>query len=207
MAGKKVIIWMHGLGAMSSDMEGLSKALTLDKEVRHHCLQAPIKPVSINQGYPMPAWYDIFSLERGGREDELGIKDSNSRIRAEIEKCVADGYKESDILLSGFSQGGAMALYTALNYEKPLAGVIALSAYLPLHQSFNQQQVANKLKLPIFMAHGRGDEVVPLDFGLASKLYLERLGFNCLSAKLYPMGHEVSAEEVDDLSCWLNALI
>ncbi len=201
---KKVVIWMHGLGASSEDMKGLSQALPLGDAFSHVCLQAPTRPVTINQGFPMPAWYDIFSLQRGGREDEAGIKASREIIRAEIEACLRQGYQESDVFLSGFSQGAAMALYTALSHHKPLAGVIALSGYLPLFQSLSQAEFHDKLNLPIFMAHGKGDDVVPLDFGLASKQHLLSLGFNNLAPHLYPMGHEVCQKEVDDLADWLG---
>lgn len=198
---QKYIIWMHGLGASKSDMEGLSKALPIrNVRCQHIALQAPMRPVTINQGYVMPAWYDIFSLNRGAMEDEKGIKASSTIINQEINALLDKGIKAKDIWLAGFSQGAAMALYTAFQQKESLGGVIALSGYLPLADSFHLNQIEKHLDVPIFLAHGKQDEVVPLAFALASKQKLEALTFSNISASLYGMGHEVCEAELGDIA-------
>src|SRR4051812_30127782 len=157
------VIWLHGLGADGHDFEPIVPELRLPAalQLRFIFPHAPVRPVTINQRMRMRAWYDIFQLGPG-REDEAGIGESASAVQQLMHEQIKQGINSRRIVLAGFSQGGAIALHTALRYSSPLAGVLALSTYLPLAASLQGEMREENRKVPIFMAHGSYDDVIPL---------------------------------------------
>jgi phospholipase/carboxylesterase len=196
------VIWLHGLGADGHDFEPIVPELRLKQAVRFVFPHAPVQPVTINQGMRMRAWYDIFQFG-GGREDDKGIRASQALIVKLIEEQPVPPEK---IILAGFSQGGAIALQTALRYPKPLAGVMALSTYLPLAAVLATERNAANAQVPIFMAHGGYDDIIPIQRALDSKGILEKLGHR-IEWHEYPMPHSVCGEEVRDISAFLAKLL
>lgn len=202
---KSSVIWLHGLGSDGHDFANIVPALELPDElaVRFVFPHAPVRPVTLNGGYPMRAWFDIFSLEKGGQEDEVGIKAAGEQIQALINHEIAQ-YQLSakNIVLAGFSQGGALALHYGLHHSQPLAGILALSTFLPLAMKLPQSAVPANKDIPIMMAHGTMDNVVSLSIGQTSCDYLKALGYK-VSWHTYAMGHTVSQQEVVDIGQWL----
>jgi len=165
--------------------------------------------VTINNGYVMRAWYDVSfgDLEgRGRRADEGGVREAQQQIGALIEREIGRGIASNRILLAGFSQGGAIALHTGLRYPKPLGGVMALSTYLPLADSLPQEGTRENKQVPIFMAHGVFDPVVPLVMGAGSMTLLIGLGY-AVDWRQYPMQHSVCAQEIGDIGAWLRKIL
>ena len=199
------VIWLHGLGADGHDFEPIVPELRLAKPVRFVFPHAPVQPVTINQGMRMRAWYDIFQFG-GGREDDKGIRASQRLIEELISQEVKRGISENKIILAGFSQGGAIVLQTALRYPKKLAGVMALSTYLPIAATLDAERNAANAQIPIFMAHGQYDDIIPIQRARASREALEKLGYK-LEWRDYPMPHSVCGEEVRDISAWLAKLL
>jgi len=199
------VIWLHGLGADGHDFEPIVPELRLRQAVRFVFPHAPVQPVTINQGMRMRAWYDIFQFG-GGREDDKGIRASQTLIEKMISEEVKKGIPESKIVLAGFSQGGAIALQTALRYPKKLAGVMALSTYLPLAATLAAERNAANAQVPIFMAHGQYDDIIPLRRAQESKAVLEKTGYG-VEWHEYPMPHSVCGEEVRDISAFLAKLL
>jgi phospholipase/carboxylesterase len=199
------IIWMHGLGADARDFEPAVPLLDPGPELplRFVFPNAPQRPVTINGGMVMPAWYDLLTFDRDAPEDEAGIRASAAAIEKLIAREVERGLAIDRIMLAGFSQGGAMALFTALRQPEPLAGVIALSAYLPLAEA-----VANERRgtLPIFMAHGEVDDVVPINFARNSRRKLAQWGYD-VSWHEYSMAHTVTVEELADIGAFLKTVL
>src|SRR5213596_547727 len=165
------ILWLHGLGADGHDFEPIVPELKLAKPVRFVFPHAPMRPVTINQGMRMRAWYDILQLG-GGPEDEAGLR-ASQKLTEELIR--AQGLPASKVVLAGFSQGGAIVLQTALRYPERLAGVIALSSYLPLAGTLATERSAANQSLPIFMGHGQYDDLIPLSRARASREHLEKL--------------------------------
>jgi phospholipase/carboxylesterase len=196
------VLWLHGLGADGHDFEPIVPELRLAKAVRFVFPNAPVQPVTINGGMRMPAWYDILQLG-GGREDEKGIRASQGLLEKLIEQQPVPPEK---VILAGFSQGGAIALQTALRYPKRLAGVMALSTYLPIAATLAAERSEANARIPIFMAHGQYDDIIPLQRAQASRGALEKLGFK-IEWHEYPMPHSVCGEEVRDISAWLAKLL
>jgi len=202
------VIWLHGLGANGHDFEPIVSELRLPDSLalRFVFPHAPVRPVTINGGMSMRAWYDIFSLERDGPVDEDGIRDSAAILNALIAREQASGVDASNIVVAGFSQGGAIALHAALRYPERLAGLMALSTYLPLLSYFAGEIVDNpaaaNADIPIFMAHGRFDPVLPMPMGRMSADRLIESGFS-VEWHDYPMAHAVCAEEIEDIRAWL----
>ena len=196
------IIWLHGLGADGHDFEPIVPELALKKPVRFIFPHAPIRPVTINQGMRMRAWYDILQLG-GGPEDEKGLR-ASQKLTEELVR--AQGLPANRIVLAGFSQGGAIALLTALRYPERLAGVMALSTYLPLARTLASERSAANQDVPIFMAHGRYDDLIPLDRAHASREALEKLGY-AVEWHDYPMPHSVCAPEVADIAAFLARVL
>jgi phospholipase/carboxylesterase len=190
------VIWLHGLGADGHDFEPIVPELRLPKPVRFVFPHAPVRPVTINQGMRMRAWYDIFQFG-GGPEDEAGIRGSQ-KILEDLIKAE----KGRKVVLAGFSQGGAIVLQTALRHPERLAGVMALSTYLPLSGSLNAERHEANKDLPIFMAHGRFDDIIPLERAQRSREALEQLGYP-VTWKEYPMSHSVCAEEIREIEQFL----
>jgi phospholipase/carboxylesterase len=198
------LIILHGLGADGSDFEPLRDELSLDAigPVRFVLPSAPVMPVSINGGYQMRAWYDILPTNDARREHEASLRASHSLIDALIEREIARGIRPERIVLMGFSQGCAMTLMTGLRQPHKLAGLVALSGYLPLLDSTAAERHRANQHTPIFMAHGRHDDVVPMSRGQLARDHLQSLGYQ-VEWHDYPMDHTLCLDEVRDLNAWL----
>jgi len=194
------VIWLHGLGADGHDFEPIVPELRLAKPVRFVFPHAPIRPVTINQGMRMRAWYDIFQFG-AGPEDDAGVRASQKLVEGLIQK--EQGKK---VILAGFSQGGAIVLQTALRHPERLAGVMALSTYLPLSATLEKERHKANHDVPIFMAHGKFDDIIPIDKAKRSREILEKLGYP-VTWKEYPMPHSVCAEEIVDISRFLTTIL
>ena len=194
------VIWLHGLGADGHDFEPIVPELKLAKPVRFVFPHAPVRPVTINNGMRMRAWYDIFQFG-GGPEDEAGIRSSQKMV----EQLIA-AEKGKKVVLAGFSQGGAIVLQTALRHPERLAGVMALSTYLPLSAKLAAERSPENRDLPIFMAHGNYDDIIPIDRARRSREILEGLGYP-VTWKEYPMPHSVCAPEIADISAFLSTIL
>jgi len=209
---KHCVIWMHGLGADGHDFVPVVQELGLENAppVRFIFPHAPMQPVTINNGYVMRAWYDVKwgDLEGNSRQaDEKGVRASQAAIGALIEEETSgNGTPVGNIVLAGFSQGGAIALQTALRYRQKLGGVMALSCYLPLAESLAHEGAAENRATPIFLAHGTQDQVVPYAMGKRSRDLLEQAGYP-IEWHEYPMQHSVSLEEIRDIGAWLKRVI
>lgn len=201
------VIWMHGLGADGHDFEPVVPELRLPQGLRVRFVfpHAPIRPVTINAGMRMRAWYDVFQLG-GGAEDEAGIRASQAEVEKLIERETQRGVRPGRIVLAGFSQGGAMALHTGLRHPEPLAGIVALSTWLPLAARLPAERHAANAAAPIFMAHGTEDPMVPLALAQASRAALERLGY-AVEWHQYPMPHSVCGEEIADIAAFLVRIL
>lgn len=202
------VIWLHGLGADGNDFVPIIPELRLPSNpaIRFIFPSAPSMPVTVNGGYVMPAWYDIVGRNLMDQEDADGIKQSAGSIIELIEREVQRGIDYRHIVLAGFSQGCAMALYVGLRLPHQLAGIIALSGYLPLALSLNIEKHAANQSTPIFMAHGTYDPVVVLDRAQASHTLLEKLGYP-VDWNEYPMEHSVNHEELADISRFLQEVL
>lgn len=202
------VIWMHGLGADGYDFYSLVPELDLPPSpaIRFVFPHAPFRPVAINRGMVMRAWYDVRDDAGERREDEAGVRASQKLIEALIERERGRGIAAGRIVLAGFSQGGAMALHTGLRYPERLAGIMALSCFLPLPEMLAAEASPANRDLPIFMAHGTDDPMIPLARARRSRERLRELGFQ-VQWHEYPMGHAVCAEEVRDLSAWLRQVL
>jgi len=202
------VIWLHGLGADGHDFEAIVPELQLAGQVdlRFVFPHAPVRPVTINGGMTMRAWYDILTLDRDGPVDEEGIRDSAGMLVGLVEREHERGIPYEKILLAGFSQGGAIASHTAFRFPHRLAGLMALSTYLPLHNRFAAEVVdsanSQSRDLPIFMAHGSFDPVVPMALGKNSQALVARAGYE-VEWHDYPMAHAVCGEEIADIRRWL----
>lgn len=202
------VIWLHGLGADGHDFEPIVPELRLPETLplRFVFPHAPMRPITINGGATMRAWYDIASLDKSAPQDEVGIRESAATLCALIEREHERGIPIDRIVVAGFSQGGAIALHAALRYPERLAGLMALSTWLPLQQSLEQEVVNNadaqSRELPVFLAHGSADPMLTIDLGHDSRAALENLGF-AVEWHEYPMPHSVCAEEINDIRAWL----
>ncbi|ETO94243.1 phospholipase/carboxylesterase [Legionella longbeachae] len=194
------VIWMHGLGADAQDMAGLAEQLALNLPVRHVFLNAPVRPVTLNNHMPMRAWYDLINRDLTGREDKNGILQSKNFIQQVIANQLADGFASNQIFLAGFSQGGAMALFTGICIPEPLAGIIVLSAYLPLVAECKPNQ---HVESPIFIASGKYDPIVLPTWTQQSAAWLTAQGYQKISMHEYSMEHAVCHEEIADIRRWL----
>jgi phospholipase/carboxylesterase len=194
------VIWLHGLGADGHDFEPIVPELRLSAPLRFVFPHAPVRPVTINNGMAMRAWYDIYQFG-GGREDEAGIRASEKSLGEMIER-----ERTGKIFLAGFSQGGAIVLQTALRFPKKLAGVLALSTYLPLAATLPKEGSSENRKIPIFMAHGTQDPVIPLQRARLSREVLEANGYP-VQWHEYAMPHSVCAEEVAHISAFITKLL
>ena len=199
------VIWLHGLGADGFDFVPVVDMLNL-AQVRFILPHAPSMAVTRNNGYVMPAWYDLYAPSESQQEDLAGITRSEDYLNSLIENEIKRGIASDQIVLAGFSQGGAIALHSATRYPKKLAGVLALSTYLPLKATLAKQAHAANLATPIFMAHGRADDIISLDRALASRLSLQESGFN-VQWHEYAMAHSVCAEEINDIRLFLAGIL
>jgi phospholipase/carboxylesterase len=207
-AARSSVIWMHGLGADARDFEPIVPELRLPTElgIRFVFPNAPIRPVTVNGGMQMRAWYDVMSTDLPRREDPDGVYDSERAIYALLEREKQRGVPAERIVLAGFSQGGAMALHTGLRYPDRLAGILALSCYIPLANELNSERRPANQPTPIFMAHGDYDAVIPMHYGQQSCNLLKSLDYR-VEWQDYGMGHEVCWEEIRDVAGWLARVL
>ena len=202
------ILWMHGLGADGHDFEPLVPEL-LDKgmpSLRFVFPHAPVRPVTLNNGYPMRAWYDIVGIDRRSVEDFAGMQASADAIGALVKREIGEGIPAARIAIAGFSQGGAMALHVATRHTDTLAGVIALSCYLPQADQLPAKRHAANFSTPIFMAHGTQDPVVPYSLGEESRQLLQAAG-HPVEWHSYPMPHGLCEPEVADIRAFLRKIV
>ena len=204
-APELAVIWLHGLGADGHDFEPIVPELSLRFPVRFVFPHAPVRPVTINGGMAMRAWYDILGFDRNAKEDAAGVRASAASVTALIDREIERGMPPERIVLAGFSQGGAIALHTGLRESRPLGGIVALSTYLPLAGTLATEASAANARIPIFLAHGTSDPVLPLSLAEASRRVLLAQGYD-VSWHVYSMAHSVCLEEVAAIGAWLAAL-
>ena len=199
------VIWLHGLGADGHDFEPIVPELRLPEELglRFVFPHAPVRPVTLNGGMAMRAWFDILTLDRDGVVDEVGIRASAAILDQLIAQERERGIAANKIVVAGFSQGGAIALHAGLRSAEKLAGVMALSTYLPLRDSFQDEVTSSDI--PIFMAHGVMDPVLPMTLGRDAADFMLANGFE-IEWHDYPMAHSVCAEEINDIRSWLLSI-
>jgi phospholipase/carboxylesterase len=199
------VIWLHGLGADGHDFEPVVPQLRLpaDLPLRFVFPHAPVRPVTINGGMAMRAWYDIMSLDSMGRADAKGVHESTALLEALIQREVERGVDTGDIVIAGFSQGGAVAINAVLHSRVPLAGLLALSTYIPLPGEMAAS--TGQRGLPVFMGHGRIDPMIQIQWGRASAEQLSKAGF-VVEWHDYAMAHAVCPEEIEDIRAWLLAV-
>jgi phospholipase/carboxylesterase len=202
------VIWMHGLGADGHDFEPLVPQIVRRNErpLRFVFPNAPVRPVTINGGHRMRAWYDIAGIDRHSAQDERGIRASDAIVRALVGRENERGVAAERIVLAGFSQGGAMALYSGTRYPERLAGIMALSCYLLLAPKFDAERTLANHTTPIFLAHGTQDDVVHPMLGEETRQLLEATNYS-VEWHTYPMPHSVSPEEVADIAEWLRRVL
>ena len=200
------LIVLHGLGADGNDFVPIAQELTLSAPVRFVFPHAPTRPVTINGGYVMRAWYDILGTDLVRAEDEAGLRASQREVEALIDREVQRGIPPERIVLMGFSQGCAMALLTGLRYAQRLAGIVGLSGYLPLAATTEVERSVANATVPVFLAHGQHDPVVAYPRGAATRDALRALGY-AVEWHEYPMQHSVCMEEISDLNRWLNGVL
>ena len=202
------VIWLHGLGADGHDFEPIVPELHLEpaRGVRFIFPHAPMRPVTINGGMTMRAWYDIKSPDLTQMEDVDGIRESGQLMHEWIEGELNKGIPGHHIVAAGFSQGGAIALHAGLRYEKPLGGILALSCYLPLSEQLSAEATEANAKTPILMMHGSNDPIIPVQQGHASRDQLIKAGYD-VSWNEYPMAHSVCMEEIAVIAEWLDRLL
>ncbi|MFA7666049.1 MAG: alpha/beta fold hydrolase [Burkholderiaceae bacterium] len=201
------VIWLHGLGADGHDFEPVVPALRLPAglSLRFIFPHAPVRPVTINMGMPMRAWYDIAELG-GARQDEAGIRASQAILERLIERERSRGIAAARIVLAGFSQGGAIALHTGLRHPEALAGILAMSTWLPLDSTVAAERHPANASIPIFLAHGSHDEMVGIDRARRSREALIKNGY-APQWREYPMGHAVCEPELVDIGIWLAEVL
>jgi phospholipase/carboxylesterase len=202
------VIWLHGLGADGHDFEPVVPELVRpgERALRFVFPHAPVRPVTLNNGYAMRAWYDILGLDRQAKQDEAGIRGSAAAIRALIARENERGVASARIVLAGFSQGGAMALFTGLRYPERLSGIMGLSCYPVLASTFDAERDPANQETPILLAHGTFDPMVDLSLGQAGKEMLEKRGYK-VEWHSYPMPHAVSPEEIGAIAAWLRRVL
>ncbi len=198
------VIWLHGLGADGHDFEPIVPELDLDEApIRFIFPHAPERPVTVNQGYVMRAWYDITSPDLSQGQDEDGTRESETLLQNWIAHEREQGIPADRIILAGFSQGGAIVLHTGLRYPDRLGGIMALSTYLPLEDTVADERHAANHDAPIFMAHGDDDPIIPINFAEQSRERLKELG-HPVEWHQYPMPHSVCMEEIGAIGSWLR---
>ena len=200
------VVWLHGLGADGHNFQPIVPELRLPFAARFVFPHAPVRPITINGGIAMRAWFDILTLERGGTEDAAAIAASAAAVALLLDAERARGFAAENIVLAGFSQGGALALHLGLRYPQRLAGIAALSAFLPLSDRLGSEANSAYADLPLFMAHGTQDSVIEPAFAELGREQLVAAGF-APQWHSYTMGHAVCPEEIRDISQWLRTLV
>jgi phospholipase/carboxylesterase len=198
------VIWLHGLGADGHDFEPLVPQLLRSgwPALRFVFPHAAIRPISLNNGLPMRGWYDIAGFDLSQRQDETGVRASITEVEALIEREAAHGIEADRVVLAGFSQGGAVALAAGLRHARKLAAIVALSTYLPVAEAIGRERSEANASIPIFMAHGAFDPVVPKVLGERSRDRLRGWGYS-VAWHDYPMAHQVCPQEIADLADFL----
>lgn len=198
------IIWLHGLGANGHDFVPIVEEFDLPKTLHARFIfpHAPIQTVSLNNGIQMPAWFDIYGLDRNSKEDASGIDKISNEIDELINQQIAYGIPANRIVLAGFSQGGALALYAGLRFPERLAGLLGMSCYLPLRHKLSDYSALADRSLPIFLAHGLFDEIVSIEFAQLARELLEQQNFQIHWLE-YPCLHTVCPQEIADIRSWL----
>jgi phospholipase/carboxylesterase len=202
------VVWMHGLGADGHDFEPIVPELRLPATTRIRFVfpHAPLRPVTINQGHVMRAWYDIRALAGVRREDEAGVRQSARQVEALLARERQRGIEPGRIVVAGFSQGGAMALHVGLRHPDRLAGILALSCYLPIANTLDTELSPANRDVPIFWAHGIHDPMIPQAMAEQGRAQLGELGYQ-IDWHQYPIPHSVSAEEIADVARWLARVL
>jgi len=202
------IIWLHGLGADGHDFEAIVPELSLPASASYRFIfpHAPFQRITVNKGQVMRGWYDIRSADIDRQEDFEGINDSTLALMSLIEAEIERGIPAENIVIAGFSQGGAIALNTGLRYHTKLAGIMALSTYLPSHDAYPENAHEENKNTPIFMAHGEVDEVISYMIGEKTHQKLEAMGYP-IEWHSYKIGHGVGPDELDDISKWLQKVL
>ena len=200
------IIWLHGLGADGHDFEPIVPELELPADLQVRCVfpHAPGMPVTINNGMAMRAWYDFESLEFGLGENRAHIEDSIGRVTALVDAECAHGFSAERVIIAGFSQGGVIAQHVGIRYPQRLAGIMALSTYLPMADELEARMTLANRGLPVFFAHGEMDNVIPIAAAHHARKWLKDHGF-AIESHDYPMAHAVSLEELAAIRHWLMA--
>ncbi|RJG05637.1 carboxylesterase [Noviherbaspirillum cavernae] len=203
------VIWLHGLGADGSDFVPIVNELDLNgcPAIRFVFPHAPTMPVTINNGYVMRAWYDILGTDLVKREDEAGLRKSQEMVEQLIAQEKSRGIPAERIILAGFSQGCAMTLQTGLRHPERLAGLLCLSGYVPIHTTIPAERHSANHDTPIFMAHGRGDPVIPIDRAEKSRDLLQSLGYKVEWHEYMMMPHSVCEAEIEDIGKWLRRVL
>lgn len=201
------IIWLHGLGATSSDFPPIVPELGLESKrpIRFIFPQAPNRAITINGGMVMPGWYDIKGVDIGDKQDAIGMAESKATLDKLIDDQIKLGIKSENIIIAGFSQGGAVVYHTGLRSPHKLAGMLTLSTYLPFAENVKAERSETNLNIPIFASHGTIDPVVPIAMGRTSVEALSALGYE-IKWQSYPMEHQVSLEQIQDIGNWINAI-
>lgn len=201
------VIWLHGLGADGNDFAPIVPQLALPElPIRFVFPHAPVQPITANGGFPMRAWYDILAFDGARGEDESGIRASAQTIMDLLQREQELGMPYERIVLAGFSQGGAMALHCGLRFPDRLAGILALSTYLPIATTVAEEASHANKKIPILMAHGTQDQVVPLAWAQGAQQFLQTLDYS-IELRSYPMAHSVCMEEIQDVEKWLRQVV
>lgn len=201
------VIWLHGLGADGHDFEPIVPQLDIDETpIRFVFPHAPVRPVTLNAGFQMRAWYDIVGIDRSSPQDLDGIRQSQADVAALIQRENQRGVLTANIVLAGFSQGGAVALYAGLRYPEKLAGLLGLSTYLPHYADTAGERTAVNQSTPIFLAHGTQDDVVAPSLGEDSKNLVCELGYQ-VDWHTYPVAHNIAIEEIIDIRKWLEKVL
>lgn len=201
------VIWLHGLGADGHDFEPIVPELVIPEiPVRFVFPHAPVRPVTLNAGFAMRAWYDIVGIDRSSPQDREGIAQSQADVGALIKRENVRGIATGSVVLAGFSQGGAVALFAGLRYPEKLAGIMGLSTYLPHSADTAAERSAANEATPVFLAHGSMDPVVMPSLGEDTRGLLEQLGYD-VDWHSYPVAHGVCPEEVADIRIWLKRVL
>ena len=203
------VIWLHGLGADGHDFEPIVPELRLDPglNLRFVFPHAPMMPVTINQGFVMRAWYDIRSADIGHEPDEKGIRASTDLLRELLAAEIDSGIAPERVVLAGFSQGGVIALQTGLTYGKRLGGILALSTYIALPESIDKEKSETNADIPILLAHGSADPVIPISLAHDTHRLLEQLGYEVEWHEYKGMPHSVSEQEIFHIAEWLEKIL
>jgi len=199
------VVWLHGLGADGNDFVPIVEEMKLPESlsIRFVFPHAPVRPVTINNGFPMRAWYDIYAADIANRADALGVAQSQGQVEALIAREKTRGVTAARIIVAGFSQGGAIALYTGLRHAERLAGIVGLSTYLPMADRLPAEAAKANRGLPIFMAHGTMDQVIRVEWGEASRRALVAAGHE-VEWHTYPMQHSVVWEEIEAVRAFVT---